>query len=92
MLPKKISSITPYIIIQIEAIGNKLMETLCVPHISTESWDIWKPCSDGISLLRSYACPWTFNILNAQREHINIGVDGYKIINAEEIIQSLKQK
>jgi len=93
MMPKVINTITPYIIVEIEAIGNKKMEIICLcesgisentnANINRIGWDIWKPQSKSMSILKQYACPWTFKLFDCYRSPIDLGNDGIKIINTE---------
>jgi hypothetical protein len=45
------------------------------------TWDIWKPISSELSLIKTFACPWTLLLNDTFGKPLNMGIDGQKIVN-----------
>jgi hypothetical protein len=76
MLPKRVSQNTPCINVRIKSATDKNMEVLC--HLDKEGpiWDIWKPISSALSLIKTFACPWTITLYDLFNKPLEMGKDG----------------
>jgi hypothetical protein len=85
MLPKRVSNSTPCVNIVIRSATDKTMEVLC--HLDKEgpTWDIWKPVSRSLSLIKTFACPWTIILHDVFKRHLDMGKDGAAIISVKTL-------
>lgn len=82
-LPKIVATKTPFVVIKINGAGNHSLEIVCSctpshsqAHAPPVHWDIWKPCSAEMSIIKQIATPWTILITDTYKNHIDIGNDG----------------
>lgn len=85
MLPKRVSNSTPCVNIVIRSATDKNMEVLC--HLDKEgpTWDIWKPVSRSLSLIKTFACPWTIILHDVFKRPLDMGKDGAAIISVKTL-------
>ena len=86
MLPKRVSKNTPCINVHITSATDKTIDILC--HLDKEGpiWDIWKPISNTLSLIKTFACPWTITLYDLFSKPLEMGKDGNKIINITRLM------
>lgn len=86
MLPKRVSQNTPCINVRIKSATDKNMEVLC--HLEKEGpiWDIWKPISTALSLIKTFACPWTITLYDLFNKPLEMGKDGNIITSVTRLM------
>ena len=86
MLPKRVAKNTPCVNVRIQSATDKVIEILC--HLDKEgtTWDIWKPISNVLSLIKTFACPWTITLYDLFNKPLEMGKDGNKITSVTRLI------
>lgn len=86
MLPKRVAKNTPCVNVRIQSATDKVIEILC--HLDKEgtTWDIWKPISNILSLIKTFACPWTITLYDLFNKPLEMGKDGNKITSVTRLI------
>jgi hypothetical protein len=86
MISPKVARITPCVIVQIKSATGKLMEVYCYLDKQGPTWDIWKPVSRTLSLIKTFACPWVITLLDIHGTPLDMGKDGQKIIQVNRLL------
>jgi len=85
MLPKRVSRNTPCVNLAIRSATDKRMEVLCIIDSEGPIWDIWKPISQRLALIKTFACPWTLQLQDIFNKPLSMGKDAIQIINIKEL-------
>jgi len=94
LLPSCVASETPIVEVKIEGVGNNIQSIFCVLSNNSSSqintngtisngWHIWKPITEGLSILKSLPCPWNIHLLDSLGEPLQIGKDAIEILEVD---------
>jgi hypothetical protein len=61
------------------------MEVLCSLDKEGPIWDIWKPISSRLALIKTFACPWTIQLQDVFNNPLSMGKDAIQIINVKQL-------
>ena len=86
LLPKKVSKITPCINIHIKSAIDKSIDILCCIDKEGPIWDIWKPVSNILSLIKTFSCPWTITLNDLFNKPLEMGKDGNRISSVTRLM------
>jgi hypothetical protein len=85
MLPKRVSRSTPCVNLVIRSATDKRMEVLCAIDKEGPIWDIWKPISARLALIKTFACPWTIQLQDIFTKPLSMGKDAIQIVNVKQL-------
>jgi len=85
LLPKRVSRNTPCVNLNIRSATDKRMEVLCSLDKEGPIWDIWKPISSRLALIKTFACPWTIQLQDVFNNPLSMGKDAIQIINVKQL-------
>ena len=86
LLPKRVSNITPCINVHIKSAIDKTVDILCCIDKEGPVWDIWKPVSNILSLIKTFSCPWTIILNDLFNKPLEMGKDANKIISVTRLM------
>lgn len=95
MLPACVATMTPLVEVRIEGVGSSIQSVICIPNGSSSAseslWHVWRPISEGMSILKTIACPWTIQLLDAIGLPLDLGKDGFHVLESEESVHTLEK-
>jgi hypothetical protein len=86
MLPKRVAHNTPCVNVHIKSATDKIMEVMCQLDKEGPVWDIWKPVSISLSLIKTFACPWTITLHDIFNRPLEMGQDANRITSVVKLM------
>jgi len=86
MLPKRVAHNTPCVNVHIKSATDKTMEVMCQLDKEGPVWDIWKPISVSLSLIKTFACPWTLTLHDIFNRPLEMGQDANRITSVVKLM------
>lgn len=94
LLPSCVATETPIVEVKIEGVGNNIQSIFCVLSNNSNNqinangtvssgWHIWKPITEGLSILKSLPCPWNIHLLDSLGEPLLLGKDAIEILEID---------
>lgn len=86
--PESVATKTPIIFIKIDGVGNNTHEIPCHLFSKGFTWDIWKPASKELAIMKSIAIPWIITFHDCYNNLIDIGNDGAIISEYDKLLNN----